>query len=307
MNLCSRRIRQLLRDRSGVRKLCAHGLDRVEIESRQSEERAEDAQDLPCGARFTGRQRDAAETLRASLTVDKGPCCLGERCDGKLRMSVVCSDRREGREGDDQLCGRESGTRRQRVGDIEIRLGVEKNISASRLSQHRLRVQPPLARQCSRHMAAYRVRRLGEKPESCAGQFCKRVSERVQLRRVRMLLSEIPEEDALALAAAQAGRNVAGDLGRRAPSECRGNRGARSAGCGGDDLRESPCQCRGRNHQAIGHRHQQLFRRRMHHGELRALADRPSQTLREQRLVLAQETPDHEHAVERGELGDRQA
>ncbi len=177
--------------------------------------------------------------------------------------------------------------------------------------QHRLRVQTAALRQRAgddsrRPMFAASVRKPSVAPVSSR----QRLRQRVQLRRLRMLLREIAEEDAFALARGEA----RGDrLRRRAealdPGKRRRRRLARRCGRGRhDDLRQQRAACAdGATIALCADRDQQIVVGRMQQRDLRALLRRLAQPLREQRMILAQEAADHQHAVERGELGDRHA
>ncbi len=96
-----------------------------------------------------------------------------------------------------------SGKRRPspcRIGHIQLRLGVQEQEclwrDAVSGTQHRRRIQTASARQRGGKIAADRVRCLGQKAQARAGQLGQRLCQCVQLRRLRMLLREVAEENA---------------------------------------------------------------------------------------------------------------
>ena len=186
---------------------------------------------------------------------------------------------------------------------------LQQQIGLARRGQHRLRIQAArVPRQRVRDVTADRIGGLGQESEPRAGQLGERLRKRMQLRRVRVLLGEIAEEHALALAAGEArgdrlaqrreGSIPESAAGTALPAAAAAQRRSRPARAAAPTARRSHL-C------AIVH--QQSSSCRMQQRKLRALLGRLAQPLREQRMVLAQEAADDEHAVERGELGDRHA
>jgi len=74
-----------------------------------------------------------------------------------------------------------------------------------------------------------------------------------------------------------------------------------------DDFRQRDRQLRRRDDASGEQLDQQVIVGRVENGNLRAALGRLAQALRDERMILAQETADDQHAVELAELGDRHA
>ena len=131
----------------------------------------------------------------------------------------------------------------------------------------------------------------------------------MQRRCLRMLLREVAEQDAGAAIAA--GCQAPGDglrLGRDADA------GQRRVGI--DTLQRTDCledlgqhgrQLRGRGNRARRQLDQQVVVRAVQDADLGAFLGRLAQALGQQRMVLAQEGADHQHAIEAADVGDLHA
>ena len=211
-------------------------VDRLEIEARQPEQRPQDAQHLPRGARLAERLHHAVERLRAPFAIDERARGLGVRADGQQRVGVVRAVP-ERRHHDDEVGLLERGARRDRVRAVELRLRAEQEVRLARLREHRPRVQSVLGlRHRIGDVAPDAVRGLDEAAELRADDFGERLRQREELRGFRVLLGVVAEQDRLALAAEEArGDHLRGGDGLDA-GERRGNRLAGALRRGDDDL-----------------------------------------------------------------------
>ena len=172
--------------------------------------------------------------------------------------------------------------------------------------------RPPASGKAPDELRAHAVGVLREHADRRPGEAGDLVRDGDEHRVIRMLLRVVAQEDRGALAAAEALRDGArlvghGDAGRR-PSPTSPSRGlpALPATAFATDA-SAAASARGPRHEAMGHRHQEIVVRDVHHvhGEplLRALA----QAVGEQRLLLADRGAHEEHGLQRAHLRDLHA
>ena len=181
----------------------AHVLDCREVESRQTQQRPQHAQDLPCRTGFAERLHDAVEALNAAFAVDERAGGFGERADGQEHARVIGTVT-EWREHRDELGLVQRGARCDRIGAIEFGLRVEHDVGPARILEHRPGVEATRLRQHAGDVAADAVRGFGQAAQRGAGDAGERLREGEELRRIGMLFGEVAEQDRLALARGEA-------------------------------------------------------------------------------------------------------
>jgi len=215
----------------------ADGFRCIDVEFRQAQERAQHTQHFPRRPRFAARVHDRVKRLCPPFAIDE--CARGFRKRGDWQHHVgVCRTMLEGAHDDDKLRFFERGACRDGIGAIEFGFDMQQQIGASRIDEHRLRIETVTRGQRTRQIAADRVRGLCQHPERCASDFAQHLRQCGDLRRVGMLDCGVAEEHG-----APGSRQEArcDRLCRRRRCDLRERRGYRPAraSCGGDDdLRE---------------------------------------------------------------------
>ena len=142
-------------------------VDRLVGEAVAAQQRAEHAQHLPRRPRVAARLDHAVEALDAALAVDEGAGGLGERRDRQQRVGVLRAVAERGQR-DDEFRLLQRGARGDRVGAVELGLGVQQQVGLARIGQHRGGVEAALAaaarrrrgrRRCSRPRRGSRASR----------------------------------------------------------------------------------------------------------------------------------------------------
>ena len=298
---------EAVRDRRGAAEhRGAHVGNRLGAEALEVQHRAQHAQHLPPWPRVALRLHDALELLHAPLAVDERAGGLGERRDRQQDVRVRLAVRIRAHH-DDEVRLFERTARGHGIGEVELGFGVQQHVRLARIREHRVHVHAAGLRMRARDMRADGVRGLAEEAERGAGRLRQQLRQRVDLRGVEMLHRIISEQDRGLLA----GREALGDcallVGRRNFREDVGHGGTARERRRHDNARERRGNARRRDDRLVRDPDQPVVVDRMQHRHLRALLRRLAQPLREQGMVLAQEAADHQHAVERRNVGDRHA
>ena len=184
-----------------------------------------------------------------------------------------------------------------RIVAIELGLGVQQQVGlAARPAWRRIKTT------CRGHrlgqISTDAVGRLAEKSEPCAQQRRQFLREQLQLRRLRMLRGQIAEKYAGMLARDEAGGDVLRDLADRDRGQRRRRRLLLRFGHRFHDLRQHHRQFLRRHDRLVRRIHQQIVIRGMDEIELLPALGGLAQAVGDERVVLAQERADDEHAVE---------
>ena len=161
-------------------------------------------------------------------------------------------------------------------------------------------------------MAADGVRGFAQEAERRAGELARAPAQRVQLRRLGMLLGEVAEAASRSSCRRRGSRAIARSSSARRHDRRQVPRGlrrpSRSAAARTMPASAARQSRRARRSTLCATVMQPVVVDRMQHRHLRALARRLAQALRDERMVLAQEAADHQHAVELAlSVGDRHA
>ena len=133
------------------------------------------------------------EALHTPFAIDEGAGRFGERRDGKEHVCVGCPVL-EGAHHDDELRFLQRRAGSNRICAIELGFRVQQEISATRIGEHRLRIETAAFGNRIREIAADSVRRLGQHSKCGAGHFTQRLGECGDLRCIRMLDRDVPQE-----------------------------------------------------------------------------------------------------------------
>ena len=203
------------------------------------------------------------EALQPALGIDEGARGFSERGDRQHDVGVVRRAVLERRQGDDELCLLHGVQRCLRVVAIELDFGVQQDVGLAGGSEHRRGID--LAGRPG-DISAHAVGRFAEEPDFRPEAIGQRLRDCVQLRRLRMLLREIAEQDRDVLSRLEAfADGPLHDCGQRRRQFCR------------------------RHDHFVGDVHQQVVVRGMQDIDLEAALGRLAQAIRNQRMVLAQE------------------
>ena len=179
-------------------------------------------------------------------------------------------------------------------------------IGATRLRQHLHHVQPGTAddRQCSGQVASYRVGRLADDAEVCAGELGNGLHHLQDGAVLRMLDDGIAQPDGPFLAFGQRRGQCLGGLGRLDLAIRLRHRLARLAGTGHQHLDQVIEPAVRRQHLLSGHRHQPVLGHAVQRVDGRAVPGGMTNPCRQQRMVLAEERTDDQQRVEGVDLVD---
>ena len=294
-------------ERAGVgHHAASHVLRRLGIEPGEFQHRAQHAQHLPARSGVAQRRHDTLKLLQAAFAVDERTRGLGERRHRQQHIGIALA-MREGTHHHDQIGLLHCRAGGARTGEIELGFRVQQHVGAARIVKHCLHVHAAALRQRARDVRANRIGSLGEETHRGAGDGCEGLRQRVQGGGVGVLHGIVAEQDGWRLAGCQAGRD--GGVLRRGfhAAQCVRD-GLAGSTCRGDD---HACQCQRQlrrwHDDLVRQAHQPIVGHRVQHRHLRALFRGLTQPLRKQRLVLAQETADHQHAVVRADRCDGHA
>ena len=179
---------------------------------------------------------------------------------------------------------------------IEIEFGAENDIRLARLSQHVISGKP--ATGCAGNIATDAVGRFPEETESGA---CKRrqfLGQRLQLSGISMLFGNVAEENRTLFAFDQAGSNRLALLARLDTLKTGRHRSTLGLSRGLYDSAQCQRQIGRRDNDVGVELDQRIVAADSNEADLRVFLGRLTQTLRNQRVVLAQEAANDQGRIQ---------
>ena len=180
-----------------LQRLCLDLVSAAELEARDAEQVPQHTQNLPARPRFQERPHHAREALHAAFGAHERAGRLGERSDGQEHVGVLDGAVAERRHRDHEVGRVHRRQRLARIVAVELDFGVPEQIGAARLREHRRVRSCPggsPAGAAPGEVATHAVGRFPQKAQARTGDLRQFVGEPMQSGSLRMVLSEIAQE-----------------------------------------------------------------------------------------------------------------